>query len=199
MRFINQNLHHTKQELNRSQIINEALERERESRVSKGQVNFAKDNEYYTPKEVVRYFGEFDYDPATTKEKAKEFDIKNYDTIETNGLLQNWSKYKKIWINPPFTEKHKFLKKAYDTYRQCPYIYIYILFPIEFLTTGRFHEITKGLGGKLYIPSGRIPFESGLGKQGKSPAFGSVVLKVQDKWEIELIDIEKLKGQITLF
>lgn len=51
----------------------------------------------------------------------------------------------------------------------------------------------------MYIPSGRIPFESGLGKEGKSPAFGSVILKVQDKWEIELIDIEKLKGQITLF
>ena len=70
------------------------------------------------------------------------------------------------------------------------YIYIYILFPIEFLTTRRFHNATKGLGGKLYIPSGRINFESGLGKQGKSSAFGSVILLVQDKWELELIDIE---------
>ena len=202
MRFINANLHHIKRELN-----NEALEREsveypsqRDNHMSKGQVNFTKDNEYYTPKRVVDYFGKFDYDPATTKEKAEEFGITNYDTIETNGLLQDWSKYKKIWINPPFTEKHKFLKKAYDTYRQCPYIYIYILFPIEFLTTGRFHEITKGLGGKLYIPSGRIPFESGLGKQGKSPAFGSVVLKVQDTWEIELIDIKDFGDkQLSLF
>ena len=94
--------------------------------MSKGQVNFTKDNEYYTPKEVVKYFGEFDYDPATTKEKAEEFGIKNYDTIETNGLLQDWGKYKKIWINPPFTDKHLFVKKAYDTYRKHPYIYIYI-------------------------------------------------------------------------
>lgn len=164
------------------------------------QANFSKDNEYYTPKRVVDYFGKFDYDPATTKEKAEEFGITNYDTIETNGLLQDWSKYKRIWINPPFTEKHKFLKKAYDTYRENPYIYIYILFPIEFLTTGRFHEITKGLGGKLYIPSGRIPFESGLGKQSKSPAFGSVVLKVQDTWEIELIDIKDFGDkQLSLF
>lgn len=74
-----------------------------------------------------------------------------------------------------------------------------MLFPIEFLTTKKFHKATNGLGGKLYIPSGRIPFQSGLGKQGKSPAFGSVILKIQDKWEIELIDIEKLKGQIKLF
>ena len=90
------------------------------------QVNFAKDNEYYTPKRVVDYFGKFDYDPATTKEKAKEFGIEHYDTIETDGLKQDWSKYKRIWINPPFTLKQEFLKKAYETYRNHPYIYIYI-------------------------------------------------------------------------
>lgn len=158
--------------------------------MSKGQVNFEKDNEYYTPKRIVKYFGTFDYDPATTKEKAEEFGITEYDTIETDGLKTDWTKYKQIWINPPFTDKHKFVAKAYETYRENPYIYIYILFPIEFLTTGRFHNITKDLGGKIYIPSGRIPFESGLGKKSSSPAFGSVILKVQDKWEVELLDMQ---------
>lgn len=175
-------------------FINENLYRE-ENSMSKAQVNFIKDNEYYTPKKVVQYFGQFDYDPATTKEKAEEFKIKNYDTIDTNGLNQDWTKYKKIWINPPFTEKHKFLEKAYNTYKNNNNIEIYILFPIEFLTTKRFYNITKDIGGKIYIPSGRIPFQSGLGKEGKSPAFGSVVLKIQDKWEIEIIDIENLKGE----
>ena len=173
---------------------------QRDNHMSKGQVNFTKDNEYYTPKKVVKYFGEFQYDPATTKEKAAEFNIENYDTIETNGLTKDWSKYKKIWINPPFSEKDKFIKKAYDTYRENPYIYIYILFPIEFLTTGKFHTITEGLGGKIFLPSGRIQFESGLGKRSKAPAFGSVVLKVQDKWEIELIDIKDFDDkQLSLF
>ena len=196
MRFINQNLHRTKQD------FNEELEREYPNggtSMSKGQVEFTKDNEYYTPKNVVRYFGEFDYDPATTKEKAEEFGIENYDTIETDGLKTDWSKYKRIWINPPFTDKHKFVEKAYDTYRNNPYIYIYILFPIEFLTTKRFHNASKELGGKIYIPSGRINFESGLGKEGKSPAFGSVVLKIQDKWELEMVDIEEINGQLSLF
>ena len=95
--------------------------------MSKGQVNFAKDNEYYTPKRIVKYFGEFDYDPATTKEKAEEFGITNYDTIETDGLKQDWSKYKKVWINPPFTDKHLFVKKAYETFKENPNIYIYIV------------------------------------------------------------------------
>lgn len=160
--------------------------------MAKANVEFTKDNEYYTPKSVVEYFGKFDYDPATCDEKAKEFGIKNYDTIETNGLTKDWTIYKNIWINPPFTEKHKFLEKAYQTYKIAKNN-IYVLFPIEFITTKRFHDIAKNVGGKIYIPSGRINFESGLGKKSKSPAFGSVVMKIQDNWEIELIDKKMFK------
>lgn len=160
--------------------------------MAKANVKFTKDNEYYTPKSVVKYFGKFDYDPSTCDEKAKEFDIKNYDTIETNGLTKDWTIYKNIWINPPFTEKHKFLEKAYQTYKIAKNN-IYILFPIEFITTKRFHDVAKNVGGKIYIPSGRINFESGLGKKSKSPAFGSAVMKIQDNWEIELIDKEMFK------
>lgn len=160
--------------------------------MAKASVTFTKDNEYYTPKKVVEYFGEFDYDPATVEEKAKDLGIKYYDTIETDGLSKDWTKYKKIWINPPFTIKHEFLKKAYETYKQCKND-IYILFPIEFLTTKRFSSISEGFGGKLFIPNGRINFQSGLGKEGKSPAFGSVVMKIQDTWEVMFIENNNLK------
>ena len=64
--------------------------------MAKSQVQFTKDNEYYTPKEFVSRFGNFDYDPATTKEKAEEFGIHNYDTIETDGLSKDWTKYNRI-------------------------------------------------------------------------------------------------------
>lgn len=160
--------------------------------MAKASVVFTKDNEYYTPKSVIDYFGKFDYDPATCYEKALEFNVKSFDTIETDGLTKDWTKYRRIWINPPFTEKHKFLQKAYETYKIARND-IYILFPIEFMTTKRFYDISKGFGGKIYIPSGRINFESGLGKKSKSPAFGSIVMKLQDKWEIELININDLK------
>jgi len=153
--------------------------------VAKSNVQFTKDNEYYTPKDFFKRFGSFDYDPATTKEKAKEFGILNFDTLETDGLSRDWSLFKRIWINPPFTIKHKFIDKAWETYNKTKNE-IYILFPIEFLTTARFHK--KATGGKLFIPNGRICFESGLGKNSKSPAFGSVVFKLQDFWEIELIN-----------
>jgi len=142
------------------------------------------DNEYYTHKTVVAYFGEFDYDPATTKEKAEDFGIDNYDTIETDGLSQDWTQYKSIWINPPFTLKAEFIKKAWETYLLSK-ADIYILFPIGFLTTKRFSD--TGCKGKIYIPNGRLGFESGLGKNGKSPAFGSIVMKLQDVNEVEFI------------
>jgi hypothetical protein len=33
-------------------------------------------------------FKEFDYDPATSESTAKYTNIKNFDTIDTNGLIQ---------------------------------------------------------------------------------------------------------------
>ena len=153
-----------------------------------GQV-FTKDNEYYTPSVFVARFGKFDYDPATTKEKAAEFGIENYDTIETDGLKTDWTPYKRIWINPPFTNKHEFLKKAVETFAKTK-ADIYILFPIEFMTTKKFHSILSGWGGVIYVPNGRIKFESGLGKKASSPAFGSCVMKLAD---ISTIIVERVE------
>lgn len=160
--------------------------------VAKASVTFSKDNEYYTPKYVVDFFypDGFDYDPATCEGKAKEFGVPNYDTIETDGLTQDWTKYDRIWINPPFTDKHKFLAKAVETYNTA-HNTIYVLFPIEFLTTSRFHDLNCHF--KLFIPKGRINFESGLGKQGKSPAFGSIVVKLDDVDSVEYIDLSEAK------
>ena len=164
--------------------------RVREIRMKKN-VIFSKDNEYYTPKDFVYRFGRFVYDPATTKEKAAEFGVEYYDTIETDGLKADWTKYKRIWINPPFTQKHEFLKKAVETFEKTK-ADIYILFPVEFLTTKRFHSILGQWGGVIYLPNGRIKFQSGLGKKASSPAFGSCVLKLMDISTIiiERIDLE---------
>lgn len=69
-------------------------------------------------------------------------------------------------------------------------IYIYILLPIEFITTKIFNELTKDIGYKLFLPNGRIKFQSGLGKKSTSPAFGSIIIKLQSyKKEIELIEL----------
>lgn len=165
------------------------VKKKKEPEIVKTTTTFSRDNEYYTPKYVVDFFypDGFDYDPATCEGKAKEFKVPYYDTIETDGLKQDWTKYNRIWINPPFTDKHKFLAKAVETYN-IAHNTIYVLFPIEFLTTARFHDLNCNC--KLFIPKGRINFESGLGKQGKSPAFGSVVIKLDDINSIEYIDLK---------
>ena len=48
-------------------------------------------------------------------------------------------------------------------------------------------------GAKIFLPNGRIKFESGLGKPSRSPAFGSVVIKLDGRWSIQPIDIEGIK------
>lgn len=161
-------------------------------RAKSGKNILSKNDERYTPKTVVNYFGKFDYDPATTPQKAKEFGVANYDTKETDGLKTDWTPYKRIWINPPFTLKPQFLAKAVDTYRKTG-ADIYFLCPIEYLTTAQFRNTIDGC--KIFIPTGRLSFENGVpgGKNGSSPAFGSVIIKLDNRFSVEFVSITKLK------
>ena len=143
--------------------------------MAKAGLQFSKKDEWYTPKEIVDKFGQFDYDPATTEERAKYLEIPNFDTIETDGLSSDWSNYRYIWINPPFSRKFDFLKKLMATLQNPNRIEtVCVLLPIETLTTRNFHEIVTETFDVI-IPNGRIKFDDGMGG-GTSPAFGSVVL-----------------------
>lgn len=153
--------------------------------MSKGAISFSNNDDWYTPKELVDRFGKFDYDPATTPKRAKILDISNYDIKNTDGLSSDWTNYKRIWINPPFTKKKEFLEKAWATYQQTG-AEIYFLCPISFLTTKSFHNVLGG--GRIYLPNGRVKFEKTDGVA-ESPAFGSVVIKIQDTWEIEPFEL----------
>lgn len=143
--------------------------------MSKGALNFSQKNEWYTPKAIVDKFGPFDYDPATTKEKAGEFGLKAFDTIDTDGLKTDWGKYRKIWINPPFTKKKEFLRKAVETFIGVG-SEIYFLCPIGYLTTKDFHNAIDSIGCDIYIPKGRIKFETD--GESVSPPFGSVIVRL---------------------
>lgn len=140
----------------------------------KAGIQFSKKDEWYTPKEVVDHFAKFvtfDYDPATSKEQAEKFGIPFYDTIETDGLKTDWTKFNCIWCNPPFTKKFDFLKKAVE----CKKL-VYFLTPIETLTTKRFAEIAGHVPYNMFVPNGRIKFVDPDGGGSQSPAFGTVVL-----------------------
>lgn len=63
----------------------------------------AKTVEWPTPdylfKDIVQEFGPFDLDPAATPENAK---APRFFTQEQNGLKQDWTPHKRIFINPPY-------------------------------------------------------------------------------------------------
>ena len=144
------------------------------SDMAKAGLQFSNKDDWGTPKEVVDFFGSFDYDPATTPERAELFGIPHYDTIETDGLKTDWSQYKKIWCNPPFTRKFEFLKKAVETKSK-----VFFLLPIESLTTKKFHDIiADDIPYTVWLPDGRIKFQSN-DRESSSPAFGSVVLELK--------------------
>lgn len=143
--------------------------------MAKAGIQFSKKDEWYTPKEVVDFFGPFDYDPATTAEQASYLGVETFDDIISDGLKTNWGYHKRIWVNPPFTRKFEFLNKAIETvmWNESK---IFFLTPAETLTTKKFHDIVGGQPYTLWIPNGRIKFEDGSDKV-STPAFGSVVLE----------------------
>ena len=144
--------------------------------MAKAGLKFDEKDEWYTPKEIIKKFGKFDYDPATTEEKAAEFGIKNYDTIKTDGLKNDWSKYNRIWVNPPFTAKYDFLKKVVATLEEKSDIKIFMVFPADSMFTMKFHEIVGKNKFKIWIPNGRIEFIDFSG-QGMHPAFGTAIFE----------------------
>lgn len=144
----------------------------------------------YTPKYLIDYFGHFDYDPATTKEQAEYLNIKNFDTIESNGLIKDWN-YNNIWLNPPFSNKFEFLKKAVIEYKKY-HNNIFILFPIESMTTKKWTDAIGNVKFKMFIPNYRIGFIVD-NKEYSSGAFGVVILKLQEEFDIELLSKE-IKG-----
>ncbi|WP_273952964.1 DNA N-6-adenine-methyltransferase [Leuconostoc mesenteroides] len=148
---------------------------------------YPKNDEHYTPKIVFdRTIGHADYDPATTEDKAKEFGINIFDTIETDGLTTDWAVFNRIWINPPFTLKKEFVRKAIKTVNENEECSIFVLLPIESLTTNWFYDVTVGYD--LFIPRGRIKFEDPRNPKAKSPTFGSVIVKFSNYARNEIIN-----------
>lgn len=161
------------------------------------------DNDWYTPlniyENILNLFNlnKFDYDPATTKELAKNANIKFYDDIETNGLKQDWRSYKNIWINPPFTLKKDFIEKAYlEILDNKSHIEnIFILIPIETLTNLNTYNLLSKNNNMLFrniiISKGRIKFvkrsNDRIYTQKTSPFFSTVIIHLSRTFDYKLL------------
>jgi hypothetical protein len=73
----------------------------------------AKSDEHCTPKyflaAVVECMGEIDLDPASNSKDNPNVPATNHLTLEDNGLKHDWAG--RVFLNPPFSEVSKFLKK----------------------------------------------------------------------------------------
>jgi site-specific DNA-methyltransferase (adenine-specific) len=60
----------------------------------------------------------FELDPCTSDEKEGWLGTPHYFTKEQDGLQQDWTPYRSIFINPPFNQMPKWVDKALQTVKK---------------------------------------------------------------------------------
>lgn len=114
----------------------------------------------------------FDVDVCATKENAK---CKKYFTKDDDGLLQDWTQFRSIWINPPYgREIGKWVEKAFNTFNECHNV-IVMLLPAR-TDTKWFHNFIYKKSEIRFI-KGRLKF----GDSKNSAPFPSMVVIFKEK------------------
>lgn len=130
-------------------------------------------DEWYTPKYIVDMFGKFDLDPASNEYNSKRLNIPKYFSKENSALDKEW--YGRVWLNPPFSLKNEFIAKAREQVDKgnCE---VFILLPMRMETIAVHKHIMNR--ANLFIPNGRISFETPEGKTLGTPNFASVIIQM---------------------
>lgn len=120
--------------------------------------NLKKNDEWETPQDFFLKYDKifnFTLDVAASKENAK---CERFFTKEQNGLEQSW-KGETCWMNPPYSEVAKWMKKAHEESENATIV------SLVFAKTDTrwFHELVYGKCEIEFI-KGRIKF--GESKQG---------------------------------
>ncbi len=135
-------------------------------------------DEWYTPKVLIDYVNDLGYaitlDPATTDAQAKRLNIMWYYTKETNGLDKDWRGHN-VWLNPPFSTKNEWIKKAREEVDKGD-TKVFMLLPAS-LETAVYQEHILGRA-RIHIPNKRIAFIDETGKQTQSSAFTSLIFEL---------------------
>jgi site-specific DNA-methyltransferase (adenine-specific) len=124
-------------------------------------------DEWTTPQAIFEALDKefhFDSDAAATPENAK---CKNFFTKD--DLMPDWSKFKSIFLNPPYSQNPEFMKKAYETgtYGSSTVV---VLSPCR--TDTRWWHNYAMQASEIWFIKGRVKY--GGGKQ--SPPFPSCII-----------------------
>ena len=133
----------------------------------------SKTDDWGTPQKLFDELDEkwhFDVDVCASEKNAK---CLRYFSIEENGLLQDWSKFKTCYMNPPYgREIGKWIEKAYNESLKGGTVVC--LLPAR-TDTKWFHEYC--LKGEVEFLRGRLKFNDG-----KNPApFPSMIVVFKGK------------------
>lgn len=145
-------------------------------------------NEWYTPREIIRSLGEFDLDPATSFEAYKMNEsAKNYFTVDKNGLEHIWEG--RVWLNPPYSNPliQQFLKKMAEHNNGIALVFAKI-------EAKWFHDIVLHHATAIKFLYDRIRFYKPDGTQGMQPRNGSMLV-AYGKENAEILMNNTLKGK----
>ena len=121
-----------------------------------GYIQTAKTHEWETPQDLFDKLNaefHFELDPCATIDNAK---CDRFFTIEQDGLAQDWTQYRSIFVNPPYgREIALWAEKAYETARSGKSTVV-LLVPAR-TDTKWFHDYVLGKAEIRFI-RGRIRF-----------------------------------------
>jgi len=89
--------------------------------------------------------------------------------VDIDGLQSDWSRYPKIFINPPYSNPMPWALKAIETKQKNPNHIIVMLLKNDSST--RYYRALHEHGSEFLFPYGRLKFRSG-----KSAPFSSVLV-----------------------
>jgi len=101
----------------------------------------------------------FGLDPCTSSSEKNNLKTPHYFTKKQDGLKQDWSKYKSIFINPPFKNMRLWVDKIIEEVSKNKEMVIVLLAPAK-TETQWFHKLlgTKYLK-EIRFQLGRVTFE----------------------------------------
>ena len=104
----------------------------------------------------------FELDPCTSSGKPGNLGTSHYFTKEQDGLKQDWSPFKSIFMNPPFNQmpkKNTWIDKSFKELEKSKDMTIVILVPSKTETQWYHKLLTSRFLKEIRFQKGRMTFE----------------------------------------
>lgn len=131
-------------------------------------------------------YGVFELDAAASRENAL---CANYFDEESNGLIQEWPKDKRIFCNPPWSNISPWVEKALKEGSN-----VTLLLPANRTDQKWFHRLIYS-PCEIVFHKGRLSFEDPTGKGRVSPRDPTMHVNIPSKYNEFLIQSWNIKAE----